>query len=261
MKEVTLNSWQAFKAEVDRLQVETQKLKSESPFIISDLLFRGQQAASWDLKSTLERRISDLPSTESYAAKLKAVKAAFESLTQYRWVTEFKGSSTIGPPEDYEFMVYLRHHGFPTPLLDWTRSHYVAAFFAYQHDCKKEDNVAIFTFYATPNGIKSGNAVQPLIISCGPTIRTHQRHYLQQAEYTICKKVENAAKSNWLYANHQDALRRNDPGQDVCTKYTLPKNLREEVLADLDSMNINAYSLFASEEGLAEMLANREFGY
>jgi len=29
----------------------------------------------------------------------------------------------------------------------------------------------------------------------------------------------------------------------------------------LDSMNINAYSLFASEEGLSEMLTNRQYGY
>src|SRR5579871_975887 len=32
----------------------------------------------------------------------------------------------------YDYMAYLRHHGFPSPLLDWTRSPYVAAFFAFR---------------------------------------------------------------------------------------------------------------------------------
>lgn len=34
-------------------------------------------------------------------------------------------------PPGYEFMIYLRHHGFPSPLLDWSRSPYVAAFFCF----------------------------------------------------------------------------------------------------------------------------------
>jgi hypothetical protein len=31
----------------------------------------------------------------------------------------------------YEYLAHLRHRGFPSPLLDWTRSLYVAAYFAF----------------------------------------------------------------------------------------------------------------------------------
>jgi hypothetical protein len=37
------------------------------------------------------------------------------------------------PNENGAFFNLVQHHGYPTPLLDWTFSPYVGAFFAYQH--------------------------------------------------------------------------------------------------------------------------------
>jgi hypothetical protein len=38
----------------------------------------------------------------------------------------------VNPEENGAFFNLIQHHGYPTPLLDWTTSPYVAAFFAYR---------------------------------------------------------------------------------------------------------------------------------
>jgi len=224
---------------------------------VSDLLFRGHRCASWNLESTLERKGIKLPDIDSYAVQIKTAKLAFESYLGSTWSSDFTASDAPAPPENYEFMVYLRHHGYPTPLLDWTRSPYVPSFFAFQYP-STEESVAVFSFREYTGQGKGGWTGHSNIVGCGPTIRTHKRHYAQQAEYTYCRKKAN---QKWVYSSHQEALDKTDGGQDVLQKYVLPASIRSEVLAELDSMNINAYTLFGSEEGLAEMLANRDYGY
>lgn len=44
-----------------------------------------------------------------------------------------------------------------------------------------------------------------------------------------------------------------------CWKFTIPVTERMRVLAVLDEHNLNAFSLFGSEESLMETLAAREF--
>ena len=54
-------------------------------------------------------------------------------------------------------MAYLRHHGFPSPLLDWSRSAYVAAYFAFNKAVEASNGrVSIYVFSAIRNRM-SGN--------------------------------------------------------------------------------------------------------
>lgn len=249
-----MQDWDSWKEKI--ATINDSSLESEGGYV-SNLLFRGQKCASWDLESTIERKGIDLPSVANFSNKIKKTKLAFESYLDTVWPSKFSGTDHQSPPENYEFMVYLRHHGYPTPLLDWSRSPYIASFFAFQYP-SEDDEIAIYSFREYSGKGKSSCASNSTIIGCGPTIRTHKRHYVQQAEYTYCrKKISNV----WHYSSHKEAFKATKNEQDLLQKFTLPAKLRSKVLSDLDAMNINAFTLYGSEEGLAEMLFNREYGY
>jgi hypothetical protein len=62
----------------------------------------------------------------------------------------------------------------------------------------------------------------------------------------------------WGYAPHEKAFARCDTKQDLLWKFNIPYSERLKVLRLLDGYNINALSLFGSEEGLMETMALRE---
>jgi hypothetical protein len=158
--------------------------------------------------------------------------------------------------ESITYMAHLRHNGFPSPLLDWTKSAYVAAYFAFAWPRDAED-VAVYALQERPKGRKFGSSDLPQVISFGPYIKTHRRHFRQQSRYTICGKFEDG---EWVFVPHDLVFGiESDQKQDLLWKIIIPSRERRKVLRHFDKFNLNAFTLFDSEEGLLEMLASREF--
>lgn len=258
MNIVELDSFADFEMQSAALREELIRKKGTAAFRLSPLLFRGHARASWRLETTLARYTCCSYSMRDYYRVMEAVRPAVESFTERRWDLPHDYSfdeSIPQSPQGYEFMVYLRHHGFPSPLLDWTRSPYVAAFFAFNSACDG-DRVAIYTFVEYSDLGKAGSLEEATIVGCGPYVTTHPRHFHQQSEYTYCKKKE--AKDKYVYCSHEEAFDRNDEEQDVLNKFILPGRERKSIMERLHLMNISAYSLFGSEESLLSTMAYHE---
>jgi hypothetical protein len=223
-------------------------------------LFRGHGHASWPLETTLERSGGQQLSFADYYRIIAAVRPQIETFTETRWdIPEYPAIETLAKNYDelslsfygrfpaYSYMAYLRHHGFPSPLLDWTRTPYVAAYFAFRRPAPV--NVAIYVYSERPENIKGWSSDEKQIHTLGPYVQTHRRHYLQQSTYTICLAY---GGGEWHFAPHERVFARDNSHQDVLWKFNIPATERVKVLKLLDGYNLNAFSLFESEEALME---------
>jgi hypothetical protein len=235
----------------------------------SRLLFRGQSNSKWPVETTLERNGQKSMSVADYYRLVTAIGPAVHAFTAVsnpaydpNLLKGFSGKESFFDPDrfpsgpHYEYMAYLRHHGFPSPLLDWSRSPYVAAFFAFRHANSQDEKRSIYAYCESLTGVKGGTVGEHTIRTLGPYVQTHPRHFLQQSVYTVCESL--GANDRWQYDSHQEVFKNAYPGQDFVWKFDIPSKERTKVLRLLDQFNLNAYSLFDSEETLLETLWTRE---
>ncbi|MFN7117713.1 MAG: FRG domain-containing protein [Saprospiraceae bacterium] len=101
--EINVQSWEALRKQLSAM---------------GDALwyFRGQTNSTWSLKPTLERAVITYQEEALY--------------DEFKRTAHLYSQDTQRVDSKMEWLALMQHHGAPTRLLDWTRSAYVAAFFA-----------------------------------------------------------------------------------------------------------------------------------
>lgn len=271
MLTIEVENWETFERQLQKVRNDEISARRTAEF-----LFRGLSDSTMKLTTTLERAGWEGTLISKYYGLIYDLRPQIETFTGATWEIprwpeverllrdyEAWAGRRFPDPASYSYMVHLRHHGFPSPLLDWTRSPYVAAFFAFRSRSEPTDGkVSIYAFLERPEGFKLTSGGEPWIRTIGPYVKTHRRHFLQQCDYTMCAVFKFGDHVNeWCFAKHEDVTQREFIRQDVIWKFNIPWTERLKVLKLLDDYNLNAFSLFESQESLMETLAVREMEF
>jgi len=202
-----INYWQEYLDEIEKIKGEYTNHQVGNFKIGNTILFRGQANADWPLETTLERYTNQKWTVKSYSKLTYRCLHQVESFTERKWnlpplqeiekqIKESYDDFVVKIP-CYDYWVYLRHHGFPSPLLDWSVSPFIAAFFAFEQQ-NNASEAAIYAYVETPKGVKMGWGGSPQINVQGPYVSTHKRHFLQQCWYTYATRGIEKKKQHYF---------------------------------------------------------------
>lgn len=219
-------------------------------------IYRGQRDTKWLLSSVFERSVIHQKSTENDLWKIR--ESYVDRFREYACgLPGLPGSMT---PEDW--WILGRHHGLVTPLLDWSESPYVAAFFALT-DYMESLNPG-FKLGMPSGGITWGEGS----IAIWELVETES---MEKGEFSIIRPETEfsvhslrirAQKSVFTKLSHNVHLDLESylRGRDLIScleRYDIPGVEAAKALRDLELMNITFSDLFPDLGGAA---ARANFG-
>jgi len=130
--DVTFRDWDHFLA-------MTNSLTLGSAFATA-YLFRGQSRGRWHLEPSLQRHLGNDTTAEEALAIERGFCEEFRSHARLHLDGEFVPSGSALLP----WLSLMQHYGCPTRLLDWTKSPFVAAYFAVEADWHHDGAIWLF---------------------------------------------------------------------------------------------------------------------
>lgn len=247
-KTYQVGSWQEFLA-----LVESEGLRGWA--------FRGQRDAEWCLESSLTRRMKQFVPTSEWADREDRAIRVFKRKAHYFL------NDTSALNDDFRCLALMQHHGAPTRLLDFTKSPYVASYFALQSCTTPAAVYAVNTpalwHGATPPGApeldreaidpRSENGLKKYYLSNqypvvwpGEPWSMDRRIVAQAGTFMIPGKIDESV---------EDLLNAYVYEDDLIVKIILDPSIRKEAMEALYRMNITSATLFPDLDGLARSIS------
>jgi FRG domain len=229
--------------------------------------FRGQGDAIWALQNAIERT--------DFIHFRNGIEAEFLAEFQ-RGARNYLTKDQI-PEHIIEWLALMQHHGAPTRLLDFTKSPFIASYFAFEHCIPNPDyKVAVWAIninYLRKKSVEvlsqqfaeelelTNNLINEevfekifysnklnLVFPVEP-FRMNRRYSLQQSIFVSTGTSEAPFMSQLSFL--EEAM------SQAVIKIEMPAVLQKEVLRNLQRMNLNRASLFPDLDGYAASLKLR----
>lgn len=211
-------------------------------------IFRGHGSNRFRLKTTLHR-----------AGRHRLERYCTETLLQFRSKAEAVLGMRINMSdgEDYSMLLGLaQHHGLPTPLLDWTSSPYIAAFFAFAdalESAESRPNDSHVRIYGITRDFLVSNSPNPVMVafsvpyvaSLSISARNNPRLYAQQGQFLV---------TNVADVEHYLCSIEKNTGRKIIIAADVPIACVSEALEDLQFMGLTAATMFPGLDGVCKMM-------
>ncbi len=210
--------------------------------------FRGHGSSRFTLQTTLHR-----------AGRHRLERYCAESLLEFQSHAEavLGIRFNMSDANDYSMLLGLaQHHGLPTPLLDWTSSPYIAAFFAFADAIESAESrpddthVRIYALTREFMRLYSRQIVvlpyfSPYIAPLSISSRKNPRLYAQQGQFLVTNMGDT---EQFLCSIEQKA------GKKFLMAADVPISFANEALEDLKFMGLTAATMFPGLDGVGKML-------
>lgn len=217
------------------------------------MIYRGQRESTWPLRTSIDRIFLE------QHKKVPSVADAEKHLRTFKFATRGRLGQGWAPSDDDSWWSLGQHFGLATPLLDWTESPYVAAYFAFSEPNSSGDAVTKerIVYCLDPVEIEKANSGLNLLEQVRiiqPLLDQNARLVSQRGLFT--RLPLGTDLENWVRTNFQG---QNDLG--VLVKIVIPESPqdREKFLRILNRKNINPLTLFPDLFGASTHANNSIF--